>query len=435
MKQQLELNKTPSFWYNKVPQSWVRTKNKFIFNENKEIVGDRWEEFTLLTMGKGGVRVRNIDDGGKFPESFTGYKKVKPDDLIFCLYDIDETPRTVGISKDYGMITSSYKILSTNEINNPGYWNYFYTSIDNVKGLKPFYTGLRNVVRTQNFYNLEVYSPPLDEQNKIVDYLDRKTNQINELIKKIGQKIQLLKEQRTSLINEVVTKGLNPDVEMKDSGIEWVGKIPTDWEVLKLKRVGEIYGGLTGKSGDDFGQEDSPLNKPYIPYTNIFRNTYISREHFDLVSIEPEETQNNVKRLDLFFLMSSENYDDLGKTSILVDDVGELYLNSFCKGFRINNSKINPLFLNYQLNGDVFKKLISINGFGFTRINLRQDKLLSISILLPPLIEQEQIILYLDKKTKVIDETISKEVRRIELLKEYKQSLISEVVTGKKRVV
>ena len=222
---------------------------------------------------------------------------------------------------------------------------------------------------------------------------------------------------------------------MKNINNDWIGGIPSHWEVLKLKRIGKLYGGLTGKSGEDFGQKDNPLNKPFIPFTNISNNTYISKDHFQYVNVEEHENQNRVFKNDLFFLMSSENYDDLGKTSILIDDVGELYLNSFCKGFRITNTKTNPLFLNYQLNGFIFKKLISINGFGFTRINLRQDKLLDINILLPPPKEQKQIVHYLNKKTKLIDISIKKEEKRIKFLKEYKQSLLSEVVSGKKRVV
>lgn len=418
-------------WIGRIPADWDFVKIKEQFVERNTKVDDI--SFPPLSVSMGGV-VDQMENVSKSDNS-ENRKLVKKND--FVINSRSDRKGSSGISPRDGSVSLINIVLKPKNIN-PKYSEYLFKSyyfkeefFRNGKGIHFDLWSTRYELMKQ----IIIPYPKIEEQNEIVEYLDNKTHQIEKLTKKIEQKIELLKEQRTSLINEVVTKGLNPDVEMKDSGIEWVGKIPTDWEVLKLKRVGEIYGGLTGKSGDDFGQEDSPLNKPYIPYTNIFRNTYISREHFDLVSIEPEETQNNVKRLDLFFLMSSENYDDLGKTSILVDDVGELYLNSFCKGFRINNSKTNPLFLNYQLNGDVFKKLISINGFGFTRINLRQDKLLSISILLPPLIEQEQIILYLDKKTKVIDETISKEVRRIELLKEYKQSLISEVVTGKKRVV
>jgi type I restriction enzyme S subunit len=217
--------------------------------------------------------------------------------------------------------------------------------------------------------------------------------------------------------------------QYKDSGVEWIGEIPSHWEETRLRFVGDLFGGLTGKSGDDFKQDNNPNNKPYIPYTNIFRNTYISKEHFDYVVIESGENQNKVKKYDLFFLMSSETYQDLGKPCILIDDVDELYLNSFCKGFRIKKECVYPLFLNYQLLGDVHKELISIEGRGFTRINLRQDRLNDTRILLPPLSEQEEIVSYLDTKTSLIDTLIENTQKKIELLKEKRTSLISEVVT------
>jgi type I restriction enzyme S subunit len=215
----------------------------------------------------------------------------------------------------------------------------------------------------------------------------------------------------------------------KDSGVEWIGEIPSHWEETRLRFVGDLFGGLTGKSGDDFKQDDNPNNKPYIPYTNIFRNTYISKEHVDYVVIQSGENQNKVKKYDLFFLMSSETYQDLGKPCILIDDVEELYLNSFCKGFRVKREDVYPLFLNYQLLGDVHKELISIEGRGFTRINLRQDRLNDTPILLPPLSEQQQIVFYLDRKTSQIDTLIEKTQRKIKLLKENRTSLINEVVT------
>jgi type I restriction enzyme, S subunit len=217
--------------------------------------------------------------------------------------------------------------------------------------------------------------------------------------------------------------------DYKNSGVEWIGEIPSHWEETRLRFIGNLFGGLTGKSGDDFKQDDNPNNKPYIPYTNIFRNTYISKEHVDYVVIQKGENQNRVEKFDLFFLMSSETYQDLGKPCILIDDVEELYLNSFCKGFRVVHKETNPLFINYQLLGDVHKELISIEGRGFTRINLRQDRLNDTPILLPPLSEQQQIVSYLDTKTSQIDSLIEKTQRKIELLKEKRTSLINEVVT------
>jgi type I restriction enzyme S subunit len=215
----------------------------------------------------------------------------------------------------------------------------------------------------------------------------------------------------------------------KDSGVEWMNEIPSNWKKSRIRMVGDLYGGLTGKKGDDFNDEDNPSNKPFVPFTNIFNNTYISKDHFQYVNVEENENQNRVLKNDLFFLMSSESYDDLGKCSILLEDVEELYLNSFCKGFRIKDSNVYPLFLNYQLLGSLHKEMISVEGNGFTRINLRQDRLLDIPVFIPPLYEQQQIVSFLDIKTSHIDSLIEKTQRKIELLKEKRNSIINEVVT------
>ena len=215
----------------------------------------------------------------------------------------------------------------------------------------------------------------------------------------------------------------------KPSGIEWLETIPENWEVSKLKYLGNLFGGLTGKSGGDFNNDENPKNKPYIPYTNIFNNTYISKDHFHYVSIDEGESQNRVKKYDMFFLMSSETHKDLGKSCILIDDVDELYLNSFCKGYRIKDKNIQPLFLNYQILGHLHREMISIEGKGFTRINLRQDKINDLIVFYPPLQEQEQIVNYLDEKTTIIDKLISTKQRKVELLKEQRTTLINQVIT------
>ena len=127
--------------------------------------------------------------------------------------------------------------------------------------------------------------------------------------------------------------------------------------------------------------------------------------------------------------MSSETYQDLGKSCILVEDVDELYLNSFCKGYRIKDKNIFPLFLNYQILGHLHREMISVEGKGFTRINLRQDKVNDLIIFFPPLSEQYQIVRFLDEKTGLIDKLISTKERKIELLKEQRTSLINHVIT------
>lgn len=215
----------------------------------------------------------------------------------------------------------------------------------------------------------------------------------------------------------------------KNSGVNHLETIPSNWTVSRIRMVGKLYGGLTGKKGDDFNNIDNPSNKPFIPFTNIFNNTYISNDQFQLVNIDENENQNRVKKNDIFFLMSSESYEDLGKCSIILEEVEELYLNSFCKGFRIKDETVYPLFLNYQLVGNLHKELISIEGNGFTRINLRQDRLLDIPVFIPPYKEQKKIVQYLDIKTTLIDSLIKNKTEKIKTLKEKRISLISKVVT------
>ncbi len=215
----------------------------------------------------------------------------------------------------------------------------------------------------------------------------------------------------------------------KDSGVEWLGEIPSDWNESRLKFIGYTYGGLSGKAGKDFGDEENLKSKRFIPFTNIANNTFIKSDNLGYVIVDEKEEQNRVKANDLFFLMSSENYDDLGKASLLEEDLKDTYLNSFCKGFRLTNKLINPKFLNYLLSGNIYRKLLSIQGNGFTRINLRLEKLNELKLLLPNLREQQQIANFLDKATAKIDTLIEKQTKQIELLKEKRQAVISQAVT------
>jgi len=217
--------------------------------------------------------------------------------------------------------------------------------------------------------------------------------------------------------------------EYKSSEVEWIGMIPKHWDKDRIKYIGFMYGGLTGKSGDDFRKdEEDPTNRHFIPFTNICNNTYIDKSDLKLVSINEKDNQNIVKKGDIFFMMTSENQEDLGKTSVLKDDLGEVYLNTFCKGFRIKNKSVNPYFLNYLLNSNPYRVILSIEGNGFTRINLRQDRVSDFVVFTPPQSEQEEIVKYLDEKTFQIDNLISLTEKKIELLKQKRTSLINDVI-------
>lgn len=224
-------------------------------------------------------------------------------------------------------------------------------------------------------------------------------------------------------------KNLQKYPKYKDSGVEWIGEIPEHWEVRKLKYLGSMFAGLTDKKGDDFSKEYSEDKEPFISFVNVCNNLKIDENNVQYVKIRSYEIQNKIKRNDIIFLMSSETLEDIGKCSIYVGLNEKYYLNSFCKGYRIEKIDIHAEFLNYFLQSKSIRDYFSIVGRGFTRINIKQEYIKDLISVIPPLDEQEKIVNYIDTKTAQIDKAISQKEKLIELLKERKQILINDTVT------
>ncbi|MBK8711374.1 MAG: restriction endonuclease subunit S [Niastella sp.] len=214
-----------------------------------------------------------------------------------------------------------------------------------------------------------------------------------------------------------------------ETSLAGINEVPHHWKPIKLKFIGNLYSGLSGKSGDDFYNPENPLSRPYISFKNIAGNSKINPAQLDYVVINPDDIQNKVKKGDLFFLMSSENFEDIGKTAVLETELENTYLNSFCRGFRISDKNFDPSFLNYLLSSDLYRQLMSIEAKGFTRINIQVGKIQNFLIYAPFSIkEQRRIAEYLDHQTSIINELIKQKVKLIQLLKEKWQSIINEVV-------
>ncbi|MEE4355478.1 MAG: restriction endonuclease subunit S, partial [Desulfococcaceae bacterium] len=207
-------------WLGDIPKHWNILRNKIIFKERKEIVGSRHTDYKLLSLTLNGIIYRDLENArGKFPADFSTYQAVYPDDLVFCFFDVDETPRTVGLSSLAGMITGAYTVLTvTLRGINRKYLYYYYLNIDNQKGLRPIYRGLRKTVPFDSFMASRMPVPPLPEQQQIARFLDWKTSKISKFIRVKKKLIALLKEQKQNIINQAVCKGINPHVRMKDSG-------------------------------------------------------------------------------------------------------------------------------------------------------------------------------------------------------------------------
>lgn len=195
-------------WFSTSPNDWVAVKNRNLFHISKNLVGENWNNFDLLSMGKPGVTIRDMESGkGKFPESFDSYQIVEPGDLVFCLFDMNETPRTVGYSEVEGMITGAYTVAKTYRGVDPKFLYYLYLMIDEKKGLQPYYTGLRNSIRPDTFMDLEIRIPPLNIQREIVSILDLKISLIQRTIELERKRIDELEKLKFSIIENNVTGG------------------------------------------------------------------------------------------------------------------------------------------------------------------------------------------------------------------------------------
>ena len=171
MKRYPAYQKTELPWLKEVPVTWQLIRNKQFLTERKEFVGKDASKYPLLSLTKQGVILRDVSSGkGKFPKEFDSYKVVEPSNAIFCLFDMDETPRTIGISKYRGMITGAYDVFELSNINSRFFY-YYYASLDDKKDLKPLYTGLRKTIGVETFLHAKMPVPSKEEQQQIVLYL------------------------------------------------------------------------------------------------------------------------------------------------------------------------------------------------------------------------------------------------------------------------
>lgn len=406
-------------WLNKIPEHWKLLRNAIIFREKKDIVGVNYKQHTLLSLTINGVIKRDIASGkGKFPASFETYKKVKQGDIIFCLFDIDETPRTVGLSQYNGMITGAYDIFSILN-DNKYYIYYYYLSLDFFKQLKPLYSGLRKTIKINKFFSIETPIPPREEQDKIVAYLDYQTSNINKLILNKRKQIELLEEYKKTKISEVVTKGLNPNVEMKESGIDWIGQIPKHWEVKKLKET--VY-----LNRENLETNNMDIMIDYVEIGSVSFNNGIE----NIQQIEFNNAPSRARRIAYKNDIIISTVRTYLRAIAIIDKWDKLIVST---GFAVLTPKnnIDSKFLNYIVKSNQFIEYVITHSNGVNYPAINSNKIIQYSVSFPPFNEQKKIADYLDNLTLKLDNLVDKHKLYIEKLEEYKKTLISDVVTGK----
>ena len=283
-----------------------------------------------------------------------------------------------------------------------------------------------DAVTVDEVSNLTCIVPRLSEQIQIANFLDRKTGQIDELIRIKERRIELLQEQRTALINQAVTKGLDPNVEMKPSGVKWIGEIPAHWKVKKLKYVAKI---LPSNVDKHIFQDEVQVR--LCNYTDVYYNDYIT---VDTVlekgsCKEREFTKFGLRKGDVIITKDSETPDDIGVPTFVKDDLDNVVCGYHLTMIRSYACRGEFTFRFIQ--SDRTRRYFELESNGITRYGLGKPSIENLLLPIPTDSEQCQIANFLDHKTEQIDDLITAEQRKIERLKEYRQSLISEAVTGK----
>lgn len=401
-------------WLEVVPSHWAMLRNKNVLIEKKEVVGSSANNYLLLSLTLNGVIARDmINAKGKFPKDFNTYKVVEPGNLIFCLFDIDETPRTVGLSTLNGMITGAYDVFQPVNINGK-YLYYYYLSIDNVKGLKPLYTGLRKVINIQTFLGTKLPVPPKEEQDQIVRFLDWKLSKINKLIRAKKKQIALLNEQKQVIINNAVTKGLNPNVPMKDSGIEWIGQVPNQWKIYRNKNIFTLRKESVGESSKQH------------TLLSLTTNGIIPRDIESGKGKFPSDFNTYQKVYSGDFVFCLFDIDETPRTVGLSS-----YEGMITGAYTVMTPKnADSLFIYYYYLSLDNKKALKPLYTGLRKV-INTDVFLRAKIALPDVNEQKQIVEYIENKINSINNAMYVIQNEISLLTEYRTRLISDVVTGK----
>lgn len=410
-------------WLGSIPETWNLVQLGSLFSEHKN-KNTGMQSNNLLSLSYGNIIRKDINTSdGLLPESFEGYNVIDEGDIVLRLTDLQNDQRSlrVGLSHERGIVTSAYVTLRKRiPTMSSKFFYYLIHSYDVRKGFYGMGAGVRQGLNFAGVRKIMLILPPADEQNAIADFLEKKITQIDTLISNVQAQIEKLKAYKQSLITEVVTQGIELTVPMKDSGVEWIGKIPAHWEIAKLRTRTKMLTPMRDKPED--------LSGP-IPWVRIedYCGKYITTSKEQLgVSAETIATMN-LKIYPVGTVLCTSSCD-LGKCAI----VGrELVSNQRFIGI-IPQPNLSSDYLYYLMLSNAER--LNTLSTGSIQANLSRVSFEQLLVQFPPMAEQETLSNYLDRKCEAADRLIAIKQAKIEKLEQYKRSLIYEHVTGKKEV-
>lgn len=408
---------------NFIPKDWNTLRMKDAFNISKEIIGDKWTEAALLSLTTNGVKSITADEQvGKRPKTFATYQRVTKNDIVMCLFDLDASAVFSGLSGYDGMISPAYKILKTKEQVLPEFANYYFQYIFEGRKYKKYAKSIRYTLSGEEFLRLLIVLPPLPEQQRIADFLDTKCGILDRTIDAVSRQIEDLEKYKKALITKTVTKGIckkgKPERAMKDSGVEWIGEVPEEWDVKRNSLNFDIRKTIVGENWSNMQLLSLTTNG----VKNITIDDQVGKRPKTLATYQIAHKHDIV--MCLFDLDASAVFSGLCKKNGIISPAYKL--------LKCKNGMFPPYaeyYFRAVFDGRKYKKYAKS-----IRYTISTNDFMHLKMPVPPFAEQQQIADYLDEKCKNIDNRVQKRRQQLEWLKEYKKSLIFDYVTGKKRV-
>jgi type I restriction enzyme S subunit len=419
-------------WLGEIPAHWPSERAKWLFKRAERPIQDSDEIVTCFRDGTVTLRKNRRLDGFTNAMKEHGYQGIRKGDLV--IHAMDAFAGAIGVSDSDGKSTPVYAACVPRIENsvNPCFYAYFIRDM----ALSGFITSLAKGIRERStdfrfadFAELELPFPSLEEQTLIANFLDQKTAQIDEAIAIKEQQIALLKERKQIIIQKAVTQGLDPDVTMKDSGVDWIGKIPAHWEVKKLRYLGETQNGISA-GAEYFGE-----GFPFVSYGDVYKNRMLPASVEGLAkSTLNDQKLYSVNTGDVFFTRTSETVDEIGFASICFKTIENATFAGFLIRFRPSSDELTKEFSRFYFNSDLMRKYFVREMNLVIRASLSQELLKDLPVILPSPEEQLKIYECLEKIGAKVDSSVSVQLNQIAKLKEYKTTLINSAVTGKIRI-
>ena len=423
-------------WIGSVPASWnVRTLYQLatrVNNKNSDLA-----EQNLLSLSYGKIKRKDINtNDGLLPASFDGYNIIEAGDIVLRLTDLqnDHTSLRVGHATERGIITSAYTTLRPINPAHSRYLYYLIHAFDLKKGFYGMGSGVRQGLNYDEVKELRVVLPSQKEQDAIAAYLDDVCVQIDLLIHEAKETISGYKQWKESLIFNVLTKGLDSSVPLKESGISWIGRIPESSSVVRMRYLVDGY--KAGPFGSSLITDKLNSSGTILVYTP---------EHIAKQSVENEKNlylpENRREQMSQFFVQKGDIIfpivGSLGRAMLITEDMPDGIINQRLAKFRIKEDIIDmDFFLWFFARSSFYNQFIEVNCRGSFILNLTKTIVYDMPIVLPENIEkQREIAEFLNRKCSTIDSLIIEKEALLENLELYKRSLIYETVTGKRKVV